>query len=50
MLSRKGNTVTMSTENQGVVIKNKTIVHEMQGEIYAALTGDETAITDIRIR
>ncbi|MCR5507961.1 MAG: HD domain-containing protein [Lachnospiraceae bacterium] len=47
---KKGNKVTMATENLGIYIENTTVISDGPGEVYAALTGDQTALTDIRIR
>ncbi|WP_294430091.1 HD domain-containing phosphohydrolase [uncultured Treponema sp.] len=47
--SKKGNTITLSTENLGISIKNTCKIFENKEDIYAALTGDQCAITDIRI-
>lgn len=46
----EGNTVTVTTENLGIAIQSvKTIPATAQG-VYAALTGDQCAITDIHIQ
>ena len=45
----EGNKITTRTENYGILIRN---ISEIRGEpevIYACLTGDQTAITNIRI-
>ncbi len=49
-MARKGNRIIFSTENLGVAIENITTLKENPKEVYAAITGDEVAITDIRIR
>ena len=46
---RDGNTVITRTLNVGIEIKNTTTVKDMNSEIYVALTGDQCAITNIRI-
>ncbi len=46
---RKGGRVILRTENLGISIENTTILPAGAGKVYAALTGDQTAITDIRI-
>lgn len=33
-----------------LVIENTTTMHNDEKEVYAAITGDQVAITDIRIR
>ena len=47
--SRKGNEITVFTENLGLTIKNVITVTDGKKNIYAALTGDQCAITNIRI-
>ena len=47
--SREGSTVTMTTSNVGISIKNILTVNYDIPEIYVALTGDQTAITNIRL-
>ena len=47
---KQGNTVTVFTENGGILIRVKTELFDAEGKtIYAALTGDQCAITNIRI-
>ena len=46
---KRGNRVTVHTENLGIAIENTTILKE-DGQVYAALTGDLVALTDIRIK
>ena len=48
--TRKGSTVTLKTTNLGVEIQNVTSVTDGGDKIYAAITGDTVAITDIRIK
>jgi hypothetical protein len=43
------NRVTTFTENQGIAIKNITTITDDKNEIYVSLTGDQCAITNIRI-
>ena len=47
---RSGNTITVTTENGGISIKNITTIGEEQKDVYVALTGDQCAITNIRIK
>lgn len=47
---RKGNEVITRTQNLGVLIENTTEIKEKHDEVYVALTGDQVALTDIRIR
>ena len=46
---REGNKITTVTENGGIAIKSVTTLKSDAPEIYVALTGDEVAITNIRI-
>ena len=48
-LQKKSNTVIIHTENYGISIENTTTVLAEQPEIYVALTGDQCALTDIRM-
>ncbi|MBQ7077301.1 MAG: diguanylate cyclase [Lachnospiraceae bacterium] len=43
------NKVITKTENAGISIVNTTIIKDGPREVYVALTGDECALTDIRI-
>ena len=47
--ARKGDLVTLTTENHGLFVRNTTHVQDGR-PIYAALTGDQCALTDIRIQ
>ena len=46
---RDGNTITTITENLGIKIKNVTTILDTPEEVYFSLTGDQCAITNIRI-
>ena len=48
--NRRGNTVTVTTENGGISINNTSILSENVKEVYVAITGDQCAITNIRIK
>lgn len=48
-LVREGNTITMETENLGLALHTKTVINDETKDIYAAITGDQCAITDIHI-
>ena len=48
-ITRKGKKIVTETENFGIHIENTTILHEDVADIYVALTGDEVALTDIRV-
>ncbi len=45
---RRGNKFTAITENLGIAIKNITTIPDVD-EVYVSLTGDQCALTDIRI-
>lgn len=47
---RKGGMVMVSTENLGIVIENMTMIRDKNGKVYVSLTGDQVALTDIRIK
>ena len=40
--------IIMTTENYGIYVKNITYMNSDE-KVYAALTGDQVALTDIRI-
>ncbi len=46
---RDGNKIITSTKNLGIVIKNTTTVLDSPEEVYVSLTGDQCALTNIRI-
>ena len=46
---KRGDKITFTAENAGIVIKNVTVADDDKGEVYAALTGDQVALTDIRV-
>ena len=48
-IRREDNRITAYTENLGVVIRCDTTVYDGTEDIYAALTGDQCAITDIHV-
>ncbi len=47
---RKGSRIIVTTENLGIAIENTTVISKKTDAVYAALTGDQVALTDIRIR
>lgn len=49
-IHRVENKITVTTENGGISIKSITTIKEMPPEIYVTLTGDQCAITNIRIQ
>ena len=48
--ARQGNTVTVTGALGGIRVRNVMQVHDAAGEIYAALTGDQCALSNIRIQ
>lgn len=49
-LKRKGNTITFNSTNLGIDVTNVTTLKEEPEHIYIALTGDQCALTNIRIK
>ena len=47
--AREGNVINITTENFGILIKDTITILDGTGEIYTAITGDQCAITNIRI-
>lgn len=43
------NRITITTENGGISINNTAIMTDINRTIFAAITGDQVAITNIRI-
>ncbi|MBR6328499.1 MAG: HD domain-containing protein [Lachnospiraceae bacterium] len=48
-VERKGNRIFLKTENLGIKVENTTTLFEPVDKVYIALTGDQVALTDIRI-
>ena len=46
---RDHNVITVKTENLGIIIRIKTTIYDEFENVYAALTGDQCAISNIRI-
>lgn len=46
----KGSRITVQTENGGISIRNTVIINAAGKKIYAVLTGDQVALTDIKIQ
>ncbi len=46
---REGNLIVTTTENKGLFIKNTTTIQGNPDKVYVALTGDQCAITTIKI-
>ncbi|OON85285.1 hypothetical protein BXO88_12925 [Oribacterium sp. C9] len=47
--TKKGDRITLSSENLGIQIKNITRIKDHRKKVYAAITGDQVALTDIRV-
>ena len=47
---RHDNEIIVRTENAGISLKNTVTINDGSEQIYVALTGDQCAITNIRIR
>lgn len=50
LIRKKGNVVIVTTENGGINIKSTSTIREEAPVVYAALTGDQCAITNIRVQ
>jgi len=50
VFKRKDNHITLITKNLGIEMENITTVTDGQDKVFVALTGDQVAITDIRIK
>ena len=48
-IQREGRTIKLATENLGVQVTSVTTIKDEVSDIYVALTGDQCALTDIRI-
>lgn len=48
-VNRKGDRIILTTENSGVSMECITTIYEVPEKVYLSLTGDEVALTDIRI-
>ena len=49
-VEKKGNRIIFRTENLGIEIENTTTILDDPDKMYVALTGDQVALTDIRIK
>ncbi len=47
--TKKGGRITLKTENIGIEIENITKILDVKDQVYVALTGDQCALTDIRV-
>ena len=48
-IRRDPNVFMVQTDNLGISIRSEISIHDFDGEVYATLTGDQCAITDIHI-
>ena len=48
-IKRKGSKIILDTEDAGISIRNVTTIDKKVKDVYAVLTGDQCALTDIRI-
>ena len=48
-IQRNGSVITMQTENLGIAISSVTTILDDVQDVYVALTGDQCAITNIRV-
>ena len=48
-IQRAGNIITMTTENLGIMIASATTVKDEVEDLYVALSGDQCALTNIRV-
>lgn len=46
---RNGNRIVTKTDNLGIAIENITTIEGDPGDIYVAITGDQCALTDIKV-
>jgi len=49
-IERSGDKVTLTTSNKGIEIVNVTTMKDSSKEVYISLTGDQCAITNIKIK
>jgi len=49
-IERSGDKVTLTTSNKGIEIVNVTTIKDPSKEVYISLTGDQCAITNIKIK
>ncbi|MCR4685147.1 MAG: HD-GYP domain-containing protein [Lachnospiraceae bacterium] len=49
-IRKRGNVIVVTTENGGINIKSTSTIREGAPVVYAALTGDQCAITNIRVQ
>lgn len=47
---KKDNRIVLKTANLGIEMENVTTINGSPDKIYVALTGDQVALTDIRVK
>ena len=47
---KDGNEITIRTQNKGIYIENVSKIKDGNKDVYVALSGDQVALTDIRVR
>lgn len=50
IIKRDGNVITIQTENLGIAIHSVTTILDEARDVYVALTGDQCALTNIRVK
>ena len=50
IIQREANRIAIETENLGIAIHSVTTIHDDVKNVYVALTGDQCALTNIRIK
>ncbi|MBR6338023.1 MAG: HD domain-containing protein [Ruminococcus sp.] len=48
-ITREGGNITVATENAGIILKTTAKLTGINSTVYAAITGDQCAITNIRV-
>ena len=49
-VEKKGNRIKVKTSNLGIELENITTVLDDPEKVYVAITGDQVALTDIRVK
>lgn len=50
LLEKKGKRIILKANNYGIEIENVTVIKDAPEKVFVALTGDQVALTDIRVR
>ena len=48
-LEKRGDRVTLKTKNLGIAIEDVTTITDAEQKVFVALSGDQVALTDIRV-